>query len=557
MAMLLDPGRASVNVSLDPNLLTRLAARIGAGQTLTTYSEIDLASRGLTAADLADGGACDLAHKLQTVLSEGVSAAHASELHPRSRVLFNLKFRDNPALGDAGAGAVGAALASFPLELHSLSLASTGLSDPGVSALSDSLLYGARSVNGTAGSSVSRLDLSCNSLGAGAASALSSLLRSPGTLLRDLCLRDNLLGDAGVAILADGLAANASLQRLDLGNNSVSAAGAYALARALTSQRLLTSLSLADNSLTGEDGGAAVRAVLESGIALSALSLGGNRFDSAEAVAHLVVAGHAAACRAASVQSADVDFHLPHGHQHRLLGQYPFPQEQLPPHSSFHTDQAGWPVRPLPGASSSFGFRHTAVVGPPLAHAGARDSLALGGAAGSQSYGRTASRGLTSLWLERSHIGGGALAVTLLSAFCPVIEDLRLGNNLLDDAAATALASLLVVGRAPRLRKLWLEYNRITGTGAGALVHAGLSAGGLAQLRLQGNPIEPVRADELRELCEKRPMASAGERGKKASGGNFMSESAAGDLAAADLFLPLNFDGDIEKTTGLQLQLEL
>ena len=40
-----DAARASVNVSLDPELLTRLAARIGTGQTLRTHASIDLSSR--------------------------------------------------------------------------------------------------------------------------------------------------------------------------------------------------------------------------------------------------------------------------------------------------------------------------------------------------------------------------------------------------------------------------------------------------------------------------------------------------------------------------------
>jgi Ran GTPase-activating protein (RanGAP) involved in mRNA processing and transport len=507
MAALLDPGRASVNVTLDPDLLTRLAACIGAGQTLTTYSEIDLASRGLTAADIAEGGASDLTHTLRSLQSEGTSAAHASQLQPCSRVLISLKLRDNPALGDAGAGVIGAALASVPSELHSLSLASTGLSDAGVLALINALVHSARSMSEAVGMSISRLDLSLNSMGARAASALSSLLRSPGTRLRDLCLRDNSLGDAGVVILADGLAANHSLQKLDLGGNAVGAAGVFAVARALTSQRVLTSLSLADNCLTGEEGGAAVQAVLESGVSLSLLCLGGNCFNSAEAVAQMVMAGQAASDRAAHPYSAEAGFHSHHGH--RLQGEHPVPQDHGLPHSSPYADQAGWPLRPFPGTSSPYAFRHGSH--GDRTPGDALGSLALGEvSAVSLSYHQPASRGLTSLFLERSHIGGGPLAASLLSAFGPVLEHLRLGNNHLDDAAAAALACILVDGRAPRLRRLWLDHNRITGSGARALVHASLSAQGLAQLRLEGNPIEPRVAEELRALCGKRPAAGVG-----------------------------------------------
>jgi len=78
------------------------------------------------------------------------------------------------------------------------------------------------------------------------------------------------------SLFLTGLAANNSLIRLDLSSNSLGAHSTRALARALTSQRALTFLSIADNVLRGEEGGIAARVLIECGVGLTELLLGGN-----------------------------------------------------------------------------------------------------------------------------------------------------------------------------------------------------------------------------------------------------------------------------------------
>jgi len=139
------------------------------------------------------------------VQTDAIAAAQGSPLRPTSRALVSLRLRNNP-LGETGVREVGAALArAAPLILHSLGLASIGASDGSVAALVGVLAHGAANMPPAPGAiHIYRLDLSHNSLGAGAAAALSTLLRSPGAQLCELTLGNNALGDAGVAALAMG-----------------------------------------------------------------------------------------------------------------------------------------------------------------------------------------------------------------------------------------------------------------------------------------------------------------------------------------------------------------
>ena len=50
-----DAARASVNVTLDPQLLSRLAAIVGANNTLTAHRTVELSNRSLRAQDLEPG----------------------------------------------------------------------------------------------------------------------------------------------------------------------------------------------------------------------------------------------------------------------------------------------------------------------------------------------------------------------------------------------------------------------------------------------------------------------------------------------------------------------
>ena len=464
MAQPLDPAaRASVNVSLDPNLLTRLAARIGASQTLTNYVEIDFASHDLTAVELSPGGTSDLAREMRRAHAEGAFAAHDHHLHPKVSTLISLKMRGNP-LGDEGLRVVATALTTCPgLALHSLNLASTAATYRGVSAVCDALLYGATVPSGGVSAiPLSKMDLSVNSIDMTAASGIAALLRSPHTRLCDLCLSMNALGDAGVTVLANGLAANSSLQRLDLSGNLVGTAGAYALARALTSQRALTTLSLADNALVGEEGGKAARQIIASGVSLRSLWLGGNHFKGQDAVRNL--------CTIRDVLLGDPQAFARDGKLHQASPAL----QGLGEHSSLPA--------PMNHPTSIHSSPKTRLMAP--------------------NEGGSLDTHLTNLWLERTGIGGGPVVGKLLSAFGKYLEHLWLGNNGLDDIAAQAMASAMEEGHAPLLRKLWLEHNRISARGALALLNQ--CSDDLFQLRLVGNPIDNEQRAELHHISQTR-----------------------------------------------------
>ena len=66
----MDAARASVNVTLDPQLLPRLATLVGAQQFMTSYRNIDLANRGLTAEDVAAQDDSTLARSLAKEVAE-------------------------------------------------------------------------------------------------------------------------------------------------------------------------------------------------------------------------------------------------------------------------------------------------------------------------------------------------------------------------------------------------------------------------------------------------------------------------------------------------------
>ena len=81
--------------------------------------------------------------------------------------------------------------------------------------------------------------------GAGSATALADTLPA-SSVLTELNLQHNKIGDAGATALADALPANSVLTELNLGYNKIGDAGATALADALESNTSLTTLSIPD-----------------------------------------------------------------------------------------------------------------------------------------------------------------------------------------------------------------------------------------------------------------------------------------------------------------------
>ena len=172
----MDAARASVNVTLDPQLLPRLASLVGAQQFLTSYRSIDLANCSLTPDDVAAQDDSTLAQSLAAAVAEASAEITGCRFRPQPHVLLSVRLRGNP-LGVAGVQAVARTLLSQgPLMLQSLGLSDVGAGDEGVIALAEALASPNRQV------SLLTLDLSSNGLTMLAAQASHN--RTPQCTLR-------------------------------------------------------------------------------------------------------------------------------------------------------------------------------------------------------------------------------------------------------------------------------------------------------------------------------------------------------------------------------------
>ncbi|XP_038064396.1 leucine-rich repeat-containing protein 45-like [Patiria miniata] len=161
---------------------------------------------------------------------------------------------------------LGAALAKDCL-YGELRLSDCMIGDEGFKLLAHSLCSNA---------AVRNLDLKGNNLRGPSAEALGKLLGQNHTLRR-LCLEWNSLGldSDRFALLAEGLAANNSLEVLDLRNNQISHDGVSELCKALQRNCVLSSLDLRWNNI-GIVGGRSVLAMLQYNKTLTELELAGN-----------------------------------------------------------------------------------------------------------------------------------------------------------------------------------------------------------------------------------------------------------------------------------------
>ena len=184
-----DAARASVNVTLDPQLMARLAQRIGTQSYMTATRTLDLASQGLSVADLGPGGKMSLARLLTAAQSEALSELQSCRFRPQPHVLLSVRLRANP-LGDHGLRIVADAVrCSAPLTLHSLCLGSVGAGDAGVEALVEA-------IDGCA-CVLHNLDLSANHLTASSMKAIARLLASSRVEIQELHLGHNQVRGTG------------------------------------------------------------------------------------------------------------------------------------------------------------------------------------------------------------------------------------------------------------------------------------------------------------------------------------------------------------------------
>ncbi|ELW68189.1 Leucine-rich repeat-containing protein 45 [Tupaia chinensis] len=140
-----------------------------------------------------------------------------------------------------------------------------------------------------------RLDLATHSLTVDTCRALGSLLRNEA-LLTELVLSDCMLSEDGAALLLHGLCANSVLRLLDLKGNNLRAVGAEALGKLLRQNRAIQSLTLEWNSLgTWEEAFATFCGGLAANSTLQQLDLRNNQIShkGAEALA-LALKGNAA-----------------------------------------------------------------------------------------------------------------------------------------------------------------------------------------------------------------------------------------------------------------------
>jgi Ran GTPase-activating protein (RanGAP) involved in mRNA processing and transport len=168
--------------------------------------------------------------------------------------------------------------------LTSLSLAHTGITDAGVAALAAAM---------APHRSLTRLSVSENgAVGSAGIAALGGVLESNTSKLKALCLdvrRESITGE-GCKALKAGLAANSTLQTLDLTGNGLGNVGVGDLEPALRNNTVLQQLRLDMNGL-GPAGGQTMRSLLQGHSRLIRLQLAGNSLgcQGAKALADALV----------------------------------------------------------------------------------------------------------------------------------------------------------------------------------------------------------------------------------------------------------------------------
>ena len=127
-------------------------------------------------------------------------------------------------------------------------------------------------------SSLTKLDLSSNRLGnIGAASIAQAL--SFNSSLTTLDLRSNRLGNLGAASISQALSSNSTLTELNLYSNEIGNKGATAIAEAISINCSLTTLDLEDNQI-GDTGAASIAQALSTNFTFTTLDLYNNEIQA-------------------------------------------------------------------------------------------------------------------------------------------------------------------------------------------------------------------------------------------------------------------------------------
>ncbi|KAG0361138.1 hypothetical protein BGX24_005427, partial [Mortierella sp. AD032] len=132
-------------------------------------------------------------------------------------------------------------------------------------------------------STVTTLNLRCNSIGDNGAMALFEALKT-NLALTTLDLDDNSIGKNGVMVLSEALKTNLTLTTLNLMSNSIGDYGAMAVSDALKSNSALITLYLSNNSI-GDNGAMALSEALKTNSTLITLDLWANVIGESGAAA--------------------------------------------------------------------------------------------------------------------------------------------------------------------------------------------------------------------------------------------------------------------------------
>ena len=134
-----------------------------------------------------------------------------------------------------------------------------------------------------ANSTVTKLNLSENEIGDSGAAALAKAVEVNSTLA-ELYLLSNKIGDSGAAALAKAVEINSTLAVLSLSSNGIGESGAAALAKAVEINSTLTLLYLHRNVI-GDSGAAVLAKAVEINSTLTKLYLSGNGIGDSGAAA--------------------------------------------------------------------------------------------------------------------------------------------------------------------------------------------------------------------------------------------------------------------------------
>lgn len=217
-----------------------------AGRPMSSPRDRPLPARRLAARPQSSapaGRAAAAATALSTVPGPAPTAP------PRTAAMLDVLSIAGAGLGEAGAGALGRALASGECVLRSLDASENpGMGEAGIAAL----------CRGMTRSRLTSLNLTACGITERGAASVGTALRAYNRL-QALRLPRNPLGDSGAVALAAALIRNTGLRSLDASRAGIGDEGAVAMCLALQRNRTLTRLRLDQNLISAEGGEAMLR----------------------------------------------------------------------------------------------------------------------------------------------------------------------------------------------------------------------------------------------------------------------------------------------------------